>query len=77
MSAQLGTVRIVDKTDSEYVLPQVNITELRRVLPEDGRISESAPMLFIVNAAMATLSVPLRVVCSVSIDEEEVWRGQL
>lgn len=70
-----GVVTVVDRLGSTYVFPDMNADEVRRVLPESGRIPASAPCLMLLNATMAVLSIPLRNVAKVLIADEEVWSG--
>lgn len=70
-----GTVYIHDKLGSVYAFPDANVNELRRVLPESGRIPESAPCLMIINATVSVLSIPMRNIEKVVMDDEVLWHA--
>ena len=74
-NAVCGVVTITDKVGSHYEFPDVNVSELKRVLPESGRVPANAPCLTVINVAMAVLSVPLRNVERVCVGEEELWHA--
>ncbi len=65
-TANLGLVSIVTTQGSAYVFADMDLSELRRVLPESGRIPEDQPTITLMNVSIAVLSLPFRIVKSVS-----------
>lgn len=70
-------LRIVTSMDAVYTFPDINAEEVKRVLPESGRIPANQPSLMLLNASLATLLVPFRIVKEVTIDEELVWASRV
>jgi hypothetical protein len=63
-----------------YIFPGVLLDELKRVLPQSGRIPEGQSTLVLTNSAPATLVMPLRSVKTIcyKVDEEsldELWHS--
>lgn len=73
--ATLGTVHVVDKSGATYVFPDMNVTELRRVIPENGRVPSGLSCLCMVNTSMSVLSIPIRNVQEIRVDEEVIWHA--
>lgn len=73
-TAKMGVLRLKDRLGAEYVLPNMNVEDVRRILPEKGRVPTDA-LAFFVNVSLCTLSVPFRIVQRVFIDAEEVWNA--
>ena len=67
-----GTVVIETLDGESYRFPVMNVSLLKRMLPENGRRVESAPCLVLVNAAVATLSIPFRVIGKIEVEGSEV-----
>jgi hypothetical protein len=68
-----GTVYVLTKEGAEYVFPDMSVDELKKVLPESGRVLESMPILMMMNASMAVLNLPFRIVKQVRAGEEVLW----
>ena len=61
-----GTVYIKTLEGADYTFPDVDLSELLRVLPSTGRIPANAPTLTLVNASSAVMSIPFRIIQSIS-----------
>ncbi len=73
-NAHYGSVKVSDKEGNIYELPNMNITELVRVLPtEDGRVPSSMPSLVMVNISFAVLSIPFMIIKNVIVGDEVLW----
>lgn len=74
-SETLRLVRVCTREGSQYLFPDMDVTALRRVLPESGRIPASCPSLTLVNASAALLTLPFRIVLRVELadDGEALW----
>lgn len=70
----LVTVGIDTKLGAHYEFPDVDSRELRKVLPESGRMPEGQPTLSLINASMSILSVLFRIIKRITVDGKEVWR---
>ena len=68
-----GTVTVCTKEGAEYVYPDMNVTALKKILPENGRIPENMQCLMMVNVSMAILSVPMRIIKAVRVEAEVLW----
>jgi hypothetical protein len=73
--AVLGNVVVTDKSGSVYTFPDMNVTLIRKILPESGRVPTGTPCLCLVNATMSVLSVPFRNVEKVCVEDEVVWHA--
>jgi hypothetical protein len=63
---------------AEYVFPDMVVDELKRVLPESGRIKEDMPSLMMMNASMAVLSLPFRIIKTIEVKTDEPgWDGEI
>lgn len=71
--SELGVVKVVTRQKSEYIFPDMPKQVVRSVIPESGRIPADQPALVMLNASQAVLTLPLRVVGEIYIDEELVW----
>ena len=63
-----GTVYITTLEGADYVFPDVNLSELLKVLPSTGRIPANAPTLTLVNVSAAVVSIPFRIIRSISAE---------
>jgi hypothetical protein len=72
LEGKRGTVRVLTKMGSEYTFPDMVVSELKRVLPEGGRIKEDMPSLMMMNASMAVLTIPFRIIKEIEVDKGEV-----
>lgn len=66
----LQTITIKTKTNAVYVFPDVDPFLLRHDIQH---ISSDSQNLTILNASTAFLIVPVRIIASVKIGEEEIW----
>jgi hypothetical protein len=66
-------VHVRTKQDSLYVLPDMSLSELKKALPQSGRVPSSMPTLAMVNASAAVLSIPFRIIATIYTDEEVLW----
>ena len=71
----LGNVRIVYHTGAEYLFPHMNLSDVRKMLPEPGRIPTSTSCLSLVNVPIAAMSIPLRIINKIYLNDEEVWHA--
>lgn len=77
----LISIVITTKMGERYEFPDVQLTSLKLALPESGRMPSNMPALMIVNASMAVLSVPMRIIKTITtVDPEdgfpdELWRA--
>ncbi len=68
----LVTVRIRMKSEDIYVFPQMARSALERALPKGTRGIPSIPVLSMMNAAYAVLSIPFEPIACVEV-EGEIW----
>lgn len=77
-----AAVHIETKMGARYAFPDMVIEELKKVLPQSGRVLESMPMLSMVNISMSVLSVPFFIIKQISVvttnsqgevNEEVLW----
>lgn len=71
-----GNVKVETFEEDIYLFPNMNITILKSMLPENGRRPEAMPALIMVNADMATITIPFRIIETISVDTEVLWHGQ-
>jgi hypothetical protein len=71
---KLVTVNIRTKLDAHYEFPDVDMSQLRSVIPESGRIPEGQPTLALVNASIAVLSIPLNIVQTITVGSDTLWK---
>lgn len=71
-----GTVVITTHEGHEYVFPSMNVTKLKSILPESGRVETTMPALVMVNTSVSALTVPMRIIRSVTVDTEELWSAR-
>lgn len=73
-ATQLAPVEIVTLSDERYVIPAMDVAVLQRVLPKGtNRIPPNTPSLALVNASMAVLCIPFRIVRQILVGGEEWW----
>jgi len=56
--------------NAEYVFPDMDIAELKKALPESGRITTSNPTLALINASFAVISIPFRIVSTIEAEDD-------
>lgn len=66
-TVNLGLVTITTTQGSAYTFADMDLDELRRVLPESGRVPQDQPTLTLMNVSIAVLSLPFRIVKSVRV----------
>lgn len=73
-ATDLVTIEIVTLLDANYQFPDVSKAALEKVLPHrlQGR-PRGLPSLTLVNASIATLVIPFRVIKRVLVDGEDWW----
>jgi hypothetical protein len=72
-SSKLVDVIVVTKSGARYVFPDMPSGELERVLPESGRQLETQPSFMMVNASIAVLTIPFRVIKSIETGGKVLW----
>ena len=70
---QFSDVSVHTHEGAEYKLPVMNITKLKKALPDNGRVPEGMQCLILVNASFASLSIPFRIIRSVSCGATTLW----
>lgn len=70
-----GAVKAETFEGDAYLFPNMNITLLKTILPANGRRPEAMPALIMVNADMATVTIPFRVIKCISTNDEVLWHG--
>ena len=79
VGGRLCSVCITTKQGSLYEFPDMPLEELRRVLPDSGRVPASTPTLMMVNASISVLSIPFKIIEKVTMRvrgqarEEQLW----
>ena len=61
-TVNLGMVAIVTTQGSAYAFADMDLDELKRVLPESGRTLENQPTLTLLNVSVAVMSLPFRII---------------
>lgn len=72
--SDLGVLEIQTKKGDLYYFPAMSWEAVKQVLPnnkEEPAISQ--PMLALVNASYSVLSIPFRIVKTISFDGKQVW----
>lgn len=72
-SSMVSTVTITTREGSSYKFPDVLRKYVLRALPETGRTPAESHALLLLNLSGAVLSLPLRIVATVAIEEEVLW----
>ena len=70
---ELVTVNITTKLNARYEFPDVDLAQVKSVIPESGRIPEGQPTLALVNASIAVLSIPLNIVQTITVGSDTLW----
>jgi hypothetical protein len=70
----LITVEIETTLGAKYVFPDMERAALERMLPKMGEPKLVHEQLTIVNASIALLSLPFRIVKVVRVEGEEWWK---
>lgn len=69
-----GVVDVYTLQGSHYRFPDMDKTELRRILPAgESRLSESIPSLAMCNASYVVLTIPFRIIDKIYVDKELWW----
>jgi hypothetical protein len=71
-----GVVRIETHVGDEYCFPNMNVTTLKCILPEDGRLPATMPCLVMVNVSMATITIPMNVIRCIRVGAEALWNAK-
>jgi hypothetical protein len=66
-------VVVVTREGAKYAFPDMTLEDLKRVLPESGRIPEGMPALMMVNVSVSVLTIPLRIVKYIEVNGEKLW----
>jgi hypothetical protein len=70
---KLVEVVVTTREGARYVFPDMAEGELRKVLPESGRLLASMPSLMMANASVAVLTIPFRIIKTIEVGGEVLW----
>lgn len=70
---RLATIEVATHHGDVYRLPAMDVAALESLLPKDGVLPDGTTSLSLVNASMAILLIPFRIVKTVSVDGEVWW----
>lgn len=69
----LAVITVITKMGAEYKFPDMSEGEVRKAMPESGRIPANQPALMMMNVSHAVLTLMFSIVKEVRIGEEVVW----
>ncbi len=72
-SNDFAVITVVTKMGAEYKFPDMSEGEVRKALPESGRVPSNQPAIMMVNVSGSVMSVLFQIVKEVRIGEEVVW----
>lgn len=72
----LVDVHIRTKDGSEYIFPDMSLSVVQSVLPEDGRTPADQPALMLFNVSAALISIPFIIIDTVGVvGQETLWHS--
>ena len=68
-------VIITTKEGSRYEFADMPVEELKRVMPESGRILADQPSLALANVSFVVMTIPFRIIKTIHAGEELLWES--
>ncbi len=73
VGGRLVEVVVTTKEGARYAFPDMSEDDMRKVLPESGRVLSNMPSLMMVNVSVAVLTIPFRIIKTVEVGGEVLW----
>lgn len=73
VGGRLVEVVVTTKEGARYTFPDMSEDDMRKVLPESGRVLSNMPSLMMVNVSVAVLTIPFRIIKTVEVGGEVLW----
>lgn len=78
VGGKLVKVVVTTKEGARYVFPDMSEDDMRKVLPESGRVLSNMPSLMMVNVSVAVLTIPFRIIKTIEVSTDEPgWSGEI
>ena len=71
----LVTVKIITKLEAEYIFPDIERAALISIPKGNEPIRDVSGQLTLVNASVAVMSVPVRIIAKIYFNEELWWES--
>jgi len=69
----LVSVSIRSKSGALYVFPDMSLSVVKSILPENGRVLGGQPSFTLLNISAAVVSIPFIIIAEILVDDEVLW----